>query len=192
MLRKLYNWTLEKSSHPKAWYFLSFISFNESSFFPIPPDIILIPMIIAKRSKAFLYAFLCTFSSVLGGVAGYCIGYFFYTTIGEAIIEYYHLSNQFDNFLNYYNSYGIWIVLGAGFTPFPFKFITIASGVFNLNIILFILIAFLARGLRFFLLAILLYIFGNIIKRFIDRYFNILALLFFILLIGSFILVKFI
>ena len=192
ILRQLYDWTLRKANHPKATWFLSLISFIESSFFPIPPDIILIPMIIAKRSKAFLYALLCTFSSVLGGIAGYCIGYFFYTTIGVTIIEYYHLANQFENFLDYYNSYGIWIVLGAGFTPFPFKFITIASGVFNLNIILFILVAFLARGLRFFLLAILLYVFGNIIKKFIDQYFNILAVIFFILLIGSFIIIKFI
>ena len=191
LLRKLYDWTLEKSNHPNAPWFLSIISFAESSFFPIPPDIILIPMIIAKRVKAWTYAFICTISSVIGGVAGYLIGYFFYNSIGVMIIKYYSLENQFLKFESYYNEWGIWIVLGAGFTPFPFKFITIASGLFSLNIFLFILIAFLGRGLRFFILAGLLKLFGNIITKIIDRYFNILAILFFILLIGSFILIKY-
>ena len=189
LLRKLYNWTLDKSNHPKAPWFLSIISFCESSFFPIPPDIILIPMVIANRAKAWIYAFICTISSVFGGVAGYFIGYFFYNSIGTFIIEYYSLGDQFINFESYYNKYGIWIVLGAGFTPFPFKFITIASGLFNLNLILFIVVAFLARGLRFFFLAGLLKLFSNFITRYIDRYFNILATLFFVLLIGSFILI---
>ena len=168
------------------------VSFAESSFFPIPPDILLIPMIIAKRINAWVYAFICTFSSVLGGVAGYAIGYFFYNSIGILIIDTYHLSHSFDVFESYYNEYGILIVLGAGFTPFPFKFITIASGVFNLNIFLFIITAFIARGLRFYLLAGLLFVFGEKIKVFIDKYFNILAILFFILLIGSVLLIKFI
>jgi membrane protein YqaA with SNARE-associated domain len=149
-------------------------------------------MIIAKRLKAWMYAFICTFASVLGGVAGYAIGYFFYNSIGVLIIETYHLSNSFSAFENYYNEYGILIVLGAGFTPFPFKFITIASGVFNLNFLLFIITAIVARGLRFYLLAGLLFVFGEKIKVLIDKYFNILAILFFILLIGSVLLVKFI
>jgi len=191
LIRKLYDWTLEKSKHPNAPWFLSIISFSESSFFPIPPDIILIPMIIAKRTKAWIYAFICTISSVFGGVVGYLIGYFFYNSLGILIIKYYSLDNQFANFESSYNEYGLWIVLGAGFTPFPFKFITIASGLFGLNFILFILVSFLARGLRFFLLAGLLKLFGNFIEAIIDRYFNILATLFFVLLIGSFILIKY-
>ena len=138
LIRKLYDWTLDKAGHPKAPWFLVLISFIESSFFPIPPDIILVPMIIAKQVKAWTYAFICTVSSVIGGVAGYCIGYFFFTHIGTLIVEYYALSDQFNSFEVYYNQYGMWIVLGAGFTPFPFKFITIASGFFNLNIFLFI------------------------------------------------------
>jgi len=191
ILRKLYNWTLLKSRHPQAPWFLSLISFTESSFFPIPPDIILIPMIIAKRAKAFFYAFLCTISSVAGGIAGYCIGYFFYSSIGVAIISYYGLTNQFSVFEEYYVLYGIWIVLGAGFTPFPFKFITIASGVFSLNIFLFIIISFISRSLRFYLIAILLKLFGKTIENIIDKYFNLLASLFFILLIGSVFILKF-
>ena len=117
---------------------------------------------------------------------------FFYNSIGILIIDTYHLSNSFSVFESYYNEYGILIVLGAGFTPFPFKFITIASGVFSLNIFLFIITAIVARGLRFYLLAGLLFVFGEKIKVFIDKYFNILATLFFILLIGSVLLIKFI
>ena len=191
ILRKLYNWTLNKANHPKAPWFLSFISFIESSFFPIPPDIILIPMIIANRFKAWWYAFICTASSVIGGIAGYCIGFFFYSTIGIMILKYYSLGDQFANFESLYNENGIWIVLGAGFTPFPFKFITIASGFFHLNIYLFIIVALIGRGSRFYLIAFLLRIFGNWIKNFIDKYFNLLAILFFILLIGSFIFLKY-
>ena len=183
LIRKLYDWTLDKAGHPKAPWFLALIAFTESSFFPIPPDIILVPMIIAKRIKAWTYAFICTVSSVIGGVAGYCIGYFFFTNIGTLIVEYYDLSDQFNSFEVYYNQYGMWIVLGAGFTPFPFKFITIASGFFNLNIFLFIGVAIIARGLRFYLLAFLLKIFGGIIKKLIDKYFNFLVTLFFILLV---------
>lgn len=191
ILRKLYDWTLKQSNHPKAPWFLSLISFTESSFFPIPPDIILIPMILANRMKAWWYAFICTISSVFGGLAGYCIGSFFYSTIGIIILQYYSLENQFITFESLYNKYGVWIVLGAGFTPFPFKFITIASGFFHLNIFLFIIVALIARGLRFYLIAILLRIFGNWIKHFIDKYFNLLAILFFILLIGGIILLKY-
>ena len=190
MLRNLYNWTLNKASHKKASWFLVLVSFSESSFFPIPPDILLIPMILAKRLKAWFYALICTVSSVAGGLAGYAIGYFFYASIGSAIVEIYGLSNSFNLFEDYYKQYGTWIVLGAGFTPFPFKFITIASGVFNLNIILFVVVAIIARGLRFYLIAILLFVFGNAIKNLIDKYFNLLVSLFFILLISSILIIK--
>ena len=190
ILRNLYNWTLDKASHKKASWFLVLVSFTESSFFPIPPDIILIPMILAKSLKAWFYAFICTISSVLGGILGYAIGYFFYSNIGLIIIEFYGLNDSFNVFENYYSQYGIWIVLGASFTPFPFKFITIASGVFNLNIFLFVIVAIIGRGLRFYIVALLLFIFGKIIKKLIEKYFNLIASLFFILLIGSILLLK--
>ena len=190
LLRSLYNWTLKKAEHKYSSWVLSIVSFAESSFFPIPPDVLLIPMIIAKRTKAWTYAFICTLSSVFGGVVGYAIGFFLFNSIGILIVEFYHLTNSFNTFENYYKEYGMLIVLGAGFTPFPFKFITIASGVFSLNIFLFIFTAFIARGFRFYLLAILLFIFGEKIKFLIDKYFNILAVLFFILLVGSFMLIK--
>ena len=183
LFRKLYDWTLKKSNDPKASWFLAIISFAESSFFPIPPDIILIPMVITNRIKAWTYATICTVSSVLGGILGYFIGFFFYNSIGIMIIQYYSLENLFNSFESNYNEYGILIVLGAGFTPFPFKFITIASGLFSLNLQLFIGVAFFARGLRFFLEASLLKLFGSFIKNLIERYFNIFVTLFFLLLI---------
>ena len=191
--RKLYEWTLEKSKDSRAPWFLAIISFSESSFFPIPPDIILIPMIIAKRAKAWLFAFICTISSVLGGVAGYFIGYFFYLTIGEFIIELYSLKNEFYSFkLKYEGGIWLWFVFFAGFTFFPFKIITIASGALKINLISFITIALISRGLRFYFVAILLKLFGKNIKEYIDKYFNLLTFLFFILLIGGFIFFKYI
>ena len=190
ILRSLYNWTLSKAEHKYSAWILSIVSFAESSFFPIPPDILLIPMIIAKKVNTWLYAFICTSSSVLGGIMGYAIGYFFYNSAGIFIIETYHLSGSFNNFENYYNNYGALIVLGGGFTPFPFKIIAIASGVFNLNIFLFIITTIIARGLRFYLLAALLFIFGEKIKIIIDKYFNLLAILFFILLVVSIMMIK--
>ena len=147
-------------------------------------------MIIAKRTRAFFYAFICTISSVAGGIIGYGIGYFVFIDLGLIILNYYGLSNQFIIFENYYLKYGVLIILGAGFTPFPFKFVTIASGVFGINIFLFIIASFLSRGLRFYLIAILLKIFGEIIENLINKYFNLLASIFFILLIVSIVILK--
>ena len=190
-LKRTYNWTLEKAQHKNAKWYLSLISFAESSFFPIPPDILLIPMALASKANALFYAFLCTLFSVLGGILGYAIGYFFYNSVGIYIVELYHLENSFNIFEDYYKEFGIIIVLGAGITPFPYKFITIASGVFGLNIFLFIIVSIIGRGLRFYLIAILLYFFGEKIKLIIDKYFNILTIVFFILLVGSVFIIRF-
>ena len=193
LFRKLYDWTLEKSKDPKAPWFLAIISFSESSFFPIPPDIILIPMVIAKRAKAWFFAFICTISSVLGGVSGYLIGYFFYLTIGEFIIELYSYQSEYSDFQSKYEGeIWLWFVFFAGLTPFPFKIITIASGALKINMISFIAIALVSRGLRFYLVATLLKFFGNYIKEYIDKYFNLFTFVFFILLIGGFIFFKYI
>ncbi len=190
IFRKLYNWTLTKSSQKEAPWFLGLISFSESSFFPIPPDIILIPMVLAKRGKAFLFATICTVSSVIGGAFGYFIGLILFNSIGIVLINFYHLGEALDEFRNYYNSYGAWIVIIAGFTPFPFKVITIASGLFQLNFTIFIICSILSRGARFYIVSGLLYLFGEIIKKFIDKYFNILTILFIILLVGGILIVK--
>ena len=191
LLRKTYDWILDKSNHPKAPWFLSFISFIESSFFPIPPDVILIPMIIANKMKAWWYAFICTVSSVLGGIFGYYIGYFFYATLGIIIIKFYSLENKFFEIQSLYDEFGLWFVFIAGLTFLPFKIVTIGSGLFHLNILKFIMISLIARGLRFYLVATLLKYFGYHIKIYIDRYFNTLTVLFFIILIGSFIFLKY-
>ncbi len=190
-LKKTYNWTLEKAQHKNAKWYLSLISFAESSFFPIPPDILLIPMALASKARALFYAFMCTLFSVLGGILGYAIGYFFFNSVGIYIVEFYHLENSFSVFESYYKEFGILIVLGAGITPFPYKFITIASGVFGLNIFMFIVVSIIGRGLRFYLIAILLYFFGERIKLIIDNYFNILTIVFFILLVGSVFIIRF-
>ena len=190
-LKRTYNWTLEKAQHKNAKWYLSLISFAGSSFFPIPPDILLIPMALASKVNALFYAFICTLFSVLGGILGYAIGYFFYNSVGIYIVDFYHLENSFNIFENYYKEFGILIVLGAGITPFPYKFITIASGVFGLNIFMFIVVSIIGRGLRFYLIAILLYFFGEKIKLIIDKYFNILTIVFFILLVGSVFIIRF-
>ncbi len=190
-LKKTYNWTLEKAQHKNAKWYLSLISFAESSFFPIPPDILLIPMALASKARTLFYAFMCTLFSVLGGILGYAIGYFFYNSVGIYIVDFYHLENSFNIFENYYKEFGILIVLGAGITPFPYKFITIASGVFGLNIFLFIIVSIIGRGLRFYLIAILLYFFGEKIKLIIDKYFNILTIVFFVLLVASVFIIRF-
>ena len=190
IFRKLYDWTLSKASKKSATWFLGIISFAESSFFPIPPDVILIPMVLAKKTKAFFYALVCTLSSVLGGVFGYIIGLVLFNSIGILLINIYHLDGQVAQFKNYYNSYGAWIVIFAGFSPFPFKVITIASGLFQLNFIIFIICAFFSRGARFYLVSILLYFFGDSIKILIDKYFNFLTILFFALLISGFLIFK--
>ena len=185
IFRDLYNWTLEQSSKKYASWFLAFVSFIESSFFPIPPDIILIPMIIAKRTKAFILAFICTIFSVLGGLFGYLIGFALFNSIGIILVNFYGMNDYIESLKEYYNNYGVWFVLIAGFTPLPFKIITIASGLFQLNLIIFILCSIIARGCRFYLIAFLLYLFGEAIKQFIEKYFNILTILFFVLLIGG-------
>ena len=168
-MRSLYKWTISKANHPKAPWFLAFVSFIESSVFPIPPDIIMIPMILSNRSKAWIYATICTASSILGGIVGYLIGVLFFDTVGSIILNTYNLFDNFNEFKNYYEEYGLWIVLGGGFTPFPYKLVTIASGVFALNFPIFILMSCLSRGGRFFMVAGLLWYFGPSIKTYIER-----------------------
>jgi len=158
----------------------------ESSVFPIPPDVALIPMVLAKRDKAWLYATICTVASVLGGAFGYAVGYFLFDTLGQYILNLYGYQQAYESFSENFNAWGIWIVLIAGFTPFPFKVITIASGVTHLNFAIFMLVSLFARGARFYLVAGLLWWFGPPIKNFIDRYFGILSFAFIALLLGGF------
>lgn len=191
MMKRLYNWIMSMVSGPKAMVALCSVSFAESSFFPIPPDILLIPMVLKEREKAFRMAFYCTLFSVIGGIFGYAIGHFLYETVGVPILDFYNYRESFEGFCKNYNTYGAWIVFGAGLTPFPYKIITIASGVTGLNFGVFMLASILARGLRFYLVAFLLWKWGKPMKDFIEKNLWWLSILFFICLIGGFYLVKY-
>ncbi len=189
-LRALYEWTLRQAASPYALWILALIAFIESSIFPLPPDILLIPMVLAMRDRAWLLACICTAASVAGGMAGYGIGAFLYESLGQPILELYGKLEKFKSFQAMYNEWGAWIVMMGGLTPFPYKVITIASGVTGLNIVTFTLFSVISRGLRFFLITWLLWRFGTPIKAFIERYLGLLTILFFVLLIGGFLLLK--
>jgi membrane protein YqaA with SNARE-associated domain len=191
MLRRLYDWTLSLSARPGALWALAAISFIESSIFPIPPDVLIIPMVLAARQRAWVIAGVATLSSVLGGFAGYAIGHFLFQEIGQPIIDFYGYGEQFIAFREKYNAWGFWIVAAAGFTPFPYKVITIASGAFDLDLLTFAIASAASRGARFFLVAALLYRFGSPIKAFIERYLGLLTAIFFVLLIGGFVAIKY-
>jgi membrane protein YqaA with SNARE-associated domain len=192
MLRRLYDRTMELAAHRHAPWALAGVSFVESSVFPIPPDVMLIPMVLAERRKAWFYATVCTIASVLGGALGYFIGYFLFEALGEPILRLYGYEAAFEDFAKRYNEWGAWIVFFAGVTPFPYKVITIASGVTQLNFLVFMIASIAARGLRFFVVAALLYWFGPPIKDFIERYLGLLFTLFVVLLFGGFVLVRFV
>lgn len=189
MLRSLYNWTLSLAGSRHALWALAVVSFVESSFFPIPPDVLMIPMIVARPSRAFLIAGIATLSSVLGAMLGYYIGFGLFESVGQPILDFYGKSDAFAAFAVKYNEWGAWAVLMAGVTPFPFKVITIASGVTHLSFPVFVLSAIVARALRFFLVAALLWKFGEPIRDFIERRLALVFILFCVLLIGGFALV---
>ncbi|PPR16336.1 MAG: hypothetical protein CFH33_00792 [Alphaproteobacteria bacterium MarineAlpha9_Bin3] len=175
ILKKLYDKILEISAKPKAEKILALVAFTESSFFPLPPDLLLLPMSLARPLKWIRLALITTIFSVLGGLLGYFIGVFLWETIGQYIIEIYHLKDKFNIFKENYNSKGALIVFIAGFTPIPYKLITIASGGMNLDLIIFVLASILSRGARFFLLTGIIRIFGNTAKLFIDKYFSLIT-----------------
>jgi membrane protein YqaA with SNARE-associated domain len=189
--RKIYDTTLDLASRKNAIWWLFAISFIESSFFPIPPDIMIIPMVLAMPKNAYRIAGVATLASVLGGYLGYSIGIFGYEVIAKPLLEFYGYMAQFTKFENYYQEYGAWIVFGAGVTPFPYKIITIASGVVHLNLAVFTVASILARGLRFYIIAVLLKHFGEPMKVFIEKNLNLLSILFLLLLIGGFAVIKF-
>lgn len=192
LVEKTYNYLIELASRPNAMMFLFIVSFVESSFFPIPPDVMLIPMVLATPHKAWRIAGVATIASVLGGYFGYIIGVYFFDLIARPILSFYGYMQQFDVFKGYYHEWGAWIVFGAGLTPFPYKVVTIASGVVGLNIWVFGIASVIARGMRFYLVAWLLKKYGESMKAFIEDNLGILSVLFLALLIGGFALIKFI
>ncbi len=182
---------MDLAGRPYALWALAVISFVESSIFPIPPDVLLIPMILAARQRAWIIALVCTLASVAGGVAGYAIGALLFDTVGQPIVEFYGYIDRFQEFQAGYEEWGAWIVAGAGFTPFPYKVITITSGVMDLNFGVFMIASVISRGARFFLLAALLWYFGPPIRSFIERYLPQLTIVFFVLLFGGFIALRY-
>ncbi len=200
LLRKLYDWVLHWAETPYGPIALFLLAFAESFVFPIPPDALLIALVLGASAKAFKFALNCTVASVLGALLGYAIGYFLWWNSPNEFssVAHFFFSNvpgfsekAFFDVKSLYDEYNFWIVFTAGFTPIPYKVITISSGAFDINLFVFVIASVISRGARFFLVAFLIWKFGPTIKSFIDKYFNWLAIAFTVLLIGGFVLIKY-
>lgn len=190
MIKRLYDWVLSWAHRPGGAWALFILSFAESSFFPIPPDVLLIALAISLPARAFKFALICSVGSVLGGIAGYAIGLYFMEFVGYNIIHVYGLADKYDYIQTLYRDYDAWAVGLAGFTPIPYKVFTITAGAFEINFLVFVVTSFVSRAARFFIVAALIYRFGAPIRDFIEKYFNILTILFAVLLIGGFVVIK--
>ena len=191
MFKKLYDWTLSLSASPRAPQALGAISFAESSFFPIPPDIMLVPMVMAKPEKAWHYATICTIASVLGGILGYAIGALLYDTLGAWLIQLYGYGNKMDGFRALYQQHGHWIILIKGFTPIPFKLITIASGLAGYDFVMFVLLSALTRAARFFFVAGIMNRFGGPLRRLIEENLTLVGIGSIFAIIAGFVIAKY-
>ena len=192
MMKRLYDRMMRMAGHDKAPQALFWVAFIESSVFPIPPDVMLIPMILARRAKAWTYATICTVGSVIGGLAGYAIGYFLLEYLGRPIIDFYGLGQKFQESAQLFNDWGVWILIAKGWTPFPYKVLTIAAGAFKMSLGPFILASIVARAMRFYLVAALLYWFGEPIRDFIEKRLSLVTTAFVILLVGGFVAIKYV
>jgi membrane protein YqaA with SNARE-associated domain len=192
MVRKLYDWVLHWSATPYALPALAIIAFVESSVFPIPPDVLLIAMVVAVPAGWARYAIVCSVASVVGGMFGYWIGYSFMDVIGNDIVALYHFQEKFDKIAGLYQKYEGWAVAAAGFTPLPYKVFTLAAGAFKIDFPTFVFASALSRSARFFLVAGLLWKFGPPVKALIEKYFNLFSIAFFILLVLGFYVLKFV
>lgn len=186
MFRRLYDWTLRLAGHRHAMRSLAAISFAESSFFPIPPDVMMVPMILARRDQAYRIAAVCTIASVLGAILGYAIGYFLYDSVGLWLVHAYGLSHGIEDFRRWYDQWGAAIILVKGLTPIPFKLVTIASGFAGFNFPLFLATAMVTRGARFFLAAWLLKRFGEPVQGFIEKRLNLVGIVTLVMIGGGF------
>lgn len=191
MLRRLYDVCMEWLESPYGIYVLFAIAFVESSFFPIPPDVFLIALCIAVPKKSFRYAVICAVGSVLGGAFGYALGFWAMESVGQPIVDWYGLADKYEQVQHLYKEYDVLAIFAAGFTPLPYKLFTITAGAFHLNFGTFMLVSLLSRSARFFLVAAFIYKFGAPVKAYIDKYFNILSIVFMVLLIGGFAAVKY-
>lgn len=191
MLDRLYSRALALAASGHAMSALAIVSFAESSFFPLPPDILLIPMILARPRRAWLIAGVCTIASVLGGFLGYAIGYFLFDAIGRPVLEFYHAMDKYDALEAAFAEWGVWIIVIKGLTPIPYKLITIASGVVRFDLLAFALASIVSRSLRFFLLAALLWRFGEPVRGFIERRLMLVTSLFALALVGGFVALRY-
>ena len=191
MFQRLYDRTMSLASHRHAMRVLALVSFAESSIFPIPPDAMLIPMVLAHRDRAWAMAAVCTVASVLGGILGYIIGYFLFEAVGRPILDFYGYQDEFQRFADAYNEWGLWIILIKGLTPIPYKLVTIASGVAHFDPTVFILASIATRGARFFLVAALLRRFGPPIRTFVEKNLTAVATAALLLIVGGFVAVKY-
>ncbi len=191
MLRRLYDWVLHWADTPYGTWALFVLAFCESSFFPVPPDVLLIALAVAIPKKSLKYALVCTLGSILGGCLGYVIGWQFMEAVGSKIITFYGLQEKISYIEFLYHKYDAWAIGIAGFTPIPYKVFTISAGAFSINFSVFILASAVSRSARFFLVGGLIYIFGPRIQALIDKYFNLLAVAFIVLLVAGFIVIKY-
>jgi membrane protein YqaA with SNARE-associated domain len=191
MLRRMYDWTLSLAAGRHAERALGVVSFVESSFFPIPPDVLLIPMIIARPERAWRLAFIATITSVIGGFFGYAIGYFLFEAVGQPILEFYGIVNKYDELRHLFDEWGAWIIIVKGMTPIPYKFLTITSGARHFDLLIFTLASVVSRGLRFFLVAALLWKFGPPIRDFIEKRLTLVLTVGLVILIGGFVVLKY-
>jgi membrane protein YqaA with SNARE-associated domain len=192
MLRRIYDWIIALSASRHALPALAAIAFAESSFFPIPPDAFIIPMVLAQPKRAWRIALVATSASVLGGIAGYAIGYYLYETLGQWLISVYGLGSNFEAFRTSYAKWGLWIILIKGLTPIPYKIVTIASGLAGYNLPVFVLASIATRGARFFIVAGLLRLYGEPIRDFIERRLTLVTTAFLLLLVGGFLFVRYV
>jgi membrane protein YqaA with SNARE-associated domain len=190
MFKRLYDWTLSLAGRSSAPYALGGVSFAESSFFPIPPDVVLAPMVLAKPENAWRYALICTVASVFGGLLGYMIGALFFQTVGEWVISIYGGKDKIDSLLALYREYGALLILIKGLTPIPYKFVTIASGVAGYDLFWFIVLSIITRGIRFYSVAAAMTTFGEPIKRIMDKHGSLIMAGFLVALIGGFVALK--
>jgi membrane protein YqaA with SNARE-associated domain len=187
----LYSRTLALAASRHAMWALAAVSFAESSFFPLPPDVLLIPMILARPRRAWLIAAVCTLASVLGGLVGYAIGYFLFDAVGRPVLEFYHAMDKYEALKAAFAQWGAWIIILKGLTPIPFKLVTIASGVAQFDLVAFVLASLVSRSLRFFLLAALLWRFGDSVREFIERRLMLVTSAFAAALVGGFLVLRY-
>ncbi len=192
MLRRLYNWTMSLAGRRHAGWALAAVAFAESSFFPVPPDILLVPLVLANRRKAWQFAGVCTLASVVGGVFGYMIGAFLYDTLGAWLMNLYGYTDRLEQFRQAYAEWGAWIILIKGMTPIPYKIVTIASGFAGYDLGWFIVLSLITRAIRFYLVAGLLYFYGEPVRSFIEKRLELVTAGFAVILVGGFVIARYV